>query len=141
MDTLTLDGTTIRGVVNGRKINCVISSSPAGLTLPRGQYVLRAEEKNAVYGQLLSIEPAQVGGGSPGGGQASAIRASGDFHIKFGSPDAPTGKFFDSANTAGTSRVTIAAKPIGQASLVAREGFSDLAEIVQRAGEVTLIVA
>jgi hypothetical protein len=198
MESLRLDGTTIRGAAQGRAINCVISSVPAGLALPPGQYRLRAAGTSPIYGQLLSIEA--VGGPhaagvatsanytkveSPGAlkyspaavatlvpaGQASMIAASGDFHIKFSpgnaasgdfhikfSPgnaasgdfhikfapgnvkDAPAGKFFDTANTSGSPRVIIAVRPIGQNSLVAHAGFSDLAETVQRAGEIALIV-
>lgn len=175
MESLKLEGRTIRGVVHGRTINCVVSSEPAGLELPRGQYWLSAAEKSPIYGQLLSIEAKHGPGAAPGasrekmaapaalkdspaavatlvpGGQGSTIAASGDFHIKFAPgyvkdaapgyvKDAPAGKFFDGANTSGTSRVIIAAKPIGQNSLVAHAGFSDLAETVQRAGGIALIV-
>lgn len=173
MESLRLERTTIRGVVQGRAINCVISSAPAGLALPRGQYWLRAAENSPIYGQLLSIEAARGPGmvpgvmpgaahkvGAPGAlkdspaavatlvpagqaGQATGFAASGDFHIKFAPgtvKDAPAGKFFDTANTAGSTRVIIAVRPIGQNSLVAHAGFSDLAEAVQKAGMISLTV-
>jgi hypothetical protein len=66
MESLRLEGTTIRGVVQGRAINCVISSAPAGLALPRGQYWLSAAEKSPVYGQFLSIEAARGTAVAPG---------------------------------------------------------------------------
>ncbi len=56
MDTVTLTGTTIRGSVKGRTINCAVRSSPAGLRLPPGQYVMTAEQNNAVYGPVVSIQ-------------------------------------------------------------------------------------
>ena len=168
MDSLRLEGTTIRGVVQGRKINCTIASAPAGLALPSGEYWLSAAETSPVYGQLLSIEAAREPG-APGGagrhkieppnalklsptaiatlvpaGEASGIKAGGDFHIKFAPgtiKDAPAGKFFDSASPSGSPRVIIAARPIGEGSLVAQAGFSDLAEVLQKAGGVALIVA
>lgn len=161
MESLKLEGTTIRGVVQGRKINCVISSAPAGLALPSGEYWLSAAETSPVYGQLLSIEAAREPGVTPGAsrhkiepptalkdspaiatlvpaGQASGIKAGGDFHIKFAPgalKDAPAG------SPSGSPRVIIAVRPIGENSLVAQDGFSDLAETVQRAGGVVLIVA
>jgi hypothetical protein len=167
MDSLRLEGTTIRGVVQGRKINCTIASAPAGLALPSGQYWLSAAETSPVFGQLLSIEAAREPRVTPGtvghkiepataradspaiatlvpAAEASGIKAGGDFHIKFAPgalKDAPAGKFFDSANPSGSPRVIIAVRPIGENSLVAQAGFSDLAETVQRAGGVTLVVA
>ena len=167
METLRLEGTTIRGVVQGRKINCVIASAPAGLALPSGQYWLSAAETSPIYGQLLSIEAAREPDAAPGtgrhkieppaalkyspavatlvpAGQASGIKAGGDFHIKFAPgalKDAPAGKFFDSASPSGSPRVIIAVRPIGEGSLVAQAGFSDLVETVQKAGGITLIVA
>jgi hypothetical protein len=165
MDSLRLEGTTIRGVVQGRKINCVVASAPGGLALPSGQYWLSAAETSPIYGQLLSIEAAREPGVKPGtithkiepptaradspaiatlvpAGEASGIKAGGDFHIKYAPgalKDAPAGKF-DSASPSGSPRVIIAVRPIGEGSLVAQAGFSDLAETVQRAGGVTLIV-
>jgi hypothetical protein len=58
MDTVTLTGTTIRGSVNGRTINCSVRSAPAGLKLPPGQYVLKASPNNPVHGPTVAIESA-----------------------------------------------------------------------------------
>lgn len=226
MDELRLDGTTIRGVVQGRLVNCVVRSVPDGLMLPPGRYLLRPGEPNPVYGPFLSVEAASGPGGvgaaadvfkmPPGApssvefkmppGAPSAVEfkmppaalkdspaaiatlvpadpAPGA--IKFGPgaikftpganpatrqsapgkvADAPAMKFFDPpamkfdtpsmkfdgtpaikfffvAGQGLTARVIIAIRPIGQNSLVAQAGFSDLADAVQRAGGVVLIVS
>ena len=38
MESLRLEGPTIRGVVQGRPVNCIVRSVPDGLALPSGQY-------------------------------------------------------------------------------------------------------
>ena len=69
MESLRLDGTTIRGLVKGRPVNCIVRSVPDGLVLPPGQYVLRVGENNPIYGLFLSVEAA----GAPGAA-ASALK-------------------------------------------------------------------
>ena len=56
MESLRLDGTTIRGLVKGRPVNCIVRSVPDGLVLPRGQYLLRVGENNPIYGLFLAVE-------------------------------------------------------------------------------------
>jgi hypothetical protein len=74
MDTVTLTGTTIRGSVKGRTINCSVRSAPAGLRLPPGQYVLKALTDNPVHGPTVSIEG---GGSSPASQQFKGMRVEG----------------------------------------------------------------
>lgn len=62
MDSVTLTGTTIRGSVRGRLVNCAVKSAPVGLRLPPGAYVLKIES-NPIHGAVVSIEAAP---GSPG---------------------------------------------------------------------------
>jgi hypothetical protein len=69
MESLRLDGTTIRGLVKGRPVNCIVRSVPDGLVLPPGQYVLRVGENNPIYGLFLAVEAA----GAPGAA-ASALK-------------------------------------------------------------------
>jgi hypothetical protein len=229
MESLRLDGTTIRGTVKGRQINCIVRSVPDGLVLPRGQYLLRVGENNPIYGLFLAVEaaggpaaasahkltghwgvkdtPAAVATLVPTKPAYSAIikevpgahkiapvahKVAAGAHkiapaakfdapaVKFDAPaakfdapavkieapaakfDAPAAKFdapaikfdapaakFDAAAVKAdfvpgqgmTARVIIAVRPIGQNSLVAQAGFSDLVDAVQQAGGVTLIVA
>ena len=252
MESLRLDGTTIRGTVKGRQVNCIVRSVPDGLVLPRGQYLLRVGENNPIYGMFLSVEVAGAPGAAasalkwtpspvkdspsfswdkmsptavkyspaavatlvptkpaysaiikevPGAHKiapvahkiaagAHKIAAAGKMDapaikadapaIKFDAPaakfdapaakfdapaakfdapaakfDAPAAKFdapaakFDAAAVKAdfvpgqgmTARVIIAVRPIGQNSLVAQAGFSDLVDAVQQAGGVTLIVS
>ena len=65
METLTLVQSMIRGSVAGKMVNCTVRSSPAGLTLPAGQYFLRPAANNPVYGLVMSIEPMRPGGQEP----------------------------------------------------------------------------
>jgi hypothetical protein len=58
MESVTLSGTTIRGSVKGRTINCALRTSPAGLKLPPGTYLLKPAENNPVYGLVMAIETA-----------------------------------------------------------------------------------
>ena len=210
MESLRLDGTTIRGMVKGRHVNCIVRSVPDGLVLPRGQYVLRIGENNPIYGLFLSVEAAAAAGGAaamdifkapgilkdspatvatlvptkpaysaiikelPGAAHkiapaAHKIAPAAKFDApaakfdapaaKFDAPaakfDAPAAKFdgpaakFDAPAVKAdfvpgqgmTARVIIAVRPIGQNSLVAQAGFSDLVDAVREAGGVTLIVA
>jgi hypothetical protein len=165
MDTLRLDGTTIRGVVRGRQINCLVHSAPVGLVLPAGRYLLRIEN-NPVFGVLVSVEaasgpdglepvgihfkmppaalkdaPAAVATLVPPGQATGFTPAPGNLKdVPANLKDSPASKFF-TAGSAGSTRVIIAARPIGQNSLVAQAGFSDLAEIVQQVGVVALVVS
>jgi hypothetical protein len=90
MDTITLTGTTLRGSVDGRTINCSVKSSPAGLRLPPGQYILKAAPNNPVYGPAVSIE-----GGAPAAGQASAVAA-------LVAPGAPVSHYYKTPQGAGS---------------------------------------
>ena len=65
METVTLVQSTIRGFVSGKAINCTVRRSPAGLTLPAGQYLLHPAANNPVYGLVMSIEPMRPGGQGP----------------------------------------------------------------------------
>ena len=58
MESLRLEGPTIRGVVQGRPVNCIVRSVPDGLALPSGQYLLRVGENNPIYGVFLAVEAA-----------------------------------------------------------------------------------
>jgi hypothetical protein len=69
METLTLIHSMIRGSVAGKMLNCSVRSSPEGLKLPAGQYVLRPAARNPVYGMVISIEPTQPGGLGPTAGK------------------------------------------------------------------------
>ena len=62
MESLRLEGATIRGLVQGRAVNCIVRSIPDGLVLPPGQYLLRAGENNPLYGQFISVEAASAPG-------------------------------------------------------------------------------
>lgn len=57
METLTLQQSTIRGVVLGKAVFCTLRSSPAGLQLAAGNYLLRPAQNNPVYGLVMPIEP------------------------------------------------------------------------------------
>jgi hypothetical protein len=57
METLTLDGSVIRGMVQGKPILCTFLTSPPGLRLPAGSFMLRAPYNNPVYGTVMSVEP------------------------------------------------------------------------------------
>lgn len=184
METLRMEGSAIRGLVQGRAVNCLIHSMPSGLVLPSGQYLLRLAGDSPVYGICLSIEaagrgatamsatiikeppaaiatlvPAAIPGtaaGRPDYGLSAIKFAPGIMKetpaMKFDSPsmkfDTPSQKFdspglkFDGAGTSGmTARVIIAIRPVGEHSLVAQAGFSDLVDAVQRTGGVLLSVA
>jgi hypothetical protein len=65
MDTVTLVESMMRGFVAGKMIHCTVRSSPAGLKLPAGQYLLRPAVDNPVYGRVMSIEPMWAGGLGP----------------------------------------------------------------------------
>ena len=241
MESLRLDGTTIRGMVKGRAVNCIVRSVPDGLVLPPGQYVLRVGENNPIYGLFLSVEAAIAPGVAPAvsydkfrpsamkdspAAVATLVPTTADYATvwklpphkiapaakfdtpavkieapaakfdapaakfdapaskfdapavkvapasKFDAPavkvapaskidapaakfDAPAAKFDAPASKAVdapaikldfvpgqgmTARVIIAVRPIGQNSLIAQAGFSDLVDVVQQAGSVTLIV-
>ena len=236
MESLRLDGTTIRGMVKGRPVNCVVRSVPDGLVLPPGQYVLRVGENNPIYGLFLSVEAAIAPGVAPAvsydkfrpsamkdspAAVATLVPTTADYATvwklpphriapaahkiapaakfdtpavkieapaakfdapaakfdapasKFDAPavkiapaskidapaakfDAPAAKFDAPASKAVdapaikldfvpgqgmTARVIIAVRPIGQNSLIAQAGFSDLVDVVQQAGSVTLFVS
>ena len=202
MESLRLEGPTIRGVVQGRPVNCIVRSVPDGLALPSGQYLLRVGENNPIYGVFLAVEAAAPGQMSVAGhivkqppsalkdspaAVATLVPAKPAYSAilkevpgvklaptsakqvpsaKFDAPaakfDAPAAKFdapavkveppaakFDAAaikfdfvpGQGMTARVIIAVRPIGQNCLVAQAGFSDLVDIVQQAGGVSLIVA
>ena len=63
MESLRLEGPTIRGVVQGRPVNCIVRSVPDGLALPSGQYLLRVGENNPIYGVFLAVEAASTSEG------------------------------------------------------------------------------
>lgn len=95
METLALSGSTIRGTVKGKLVNCSVKTSPVGLKLPPGRYVLRASAANPVYGTVLSIE--SLSSGDAGGAAAIAtLLPPGVNHpstptaIKFAPPAAPS---------------------------------------------------
>ena len=56
METLTLERSVIRGIVLGKSIICNVRTSPAGLCLPAGSYVLRPPQDNPIYGKVMLIE-------------------------------------------------------------------------------------
>ena len=181
MESLRLDGTTIRGLVKGRPVNCIVRSVPDGLVLPPGQYVLRVGENNPIYGLFLSVEAAGAPGAAASALKSDARHGSGGIETlarrgchpgaddetslqrdprrryrvqvcelqgrcleqsrrtsdaRF---DAPAIKYVPGQGM--VARVIIAIRPIGQNCLVAQAGFSDLADVVQQAGGVGLIVA
>ena len=57
METLTLQQSTIRGVVLGKAVFCTLRGSPAGLQLAAGNYLLRPAQNNPVYGLVMAVEP------------------------------------------------------------------------------------
>ena len=57
METLTLQQSTIRGVVLGKAVFCTLRGSPAGLQLAAGNYLLRPALNNPVYGLVMALEP------------------------------------------------------------------------------------
>ena len=63
METLTLQQSTIRGVVLGKAVFCTLRGSPGGLRLAAGNYLLRAAQNNPVYGLVMPIE--LPGSGTP----------------------------------------------------------------------------
>jgi hypothetical protein len=56
METLTLEQSVLRGTVLGKPIMCTVSTSPPGLKLPPGSYLLRPPQNNPVYGPVMAIE-------------------------------------------------------------------------------------
>ena len=61
METLTLQQSTIRGVVLGKAVFCALRGSPAGLKLAAGNYLLKPAQNNPVYGLVMAIEPLPAG--------------------------------------------------------------------------------
>jgi hypothetical protein len=57
METLTLQRSTIRGVVLGTGVFCTLRGSPPGLRLAAGDYLLRPPQNSPVYGLVMLIEP------------------------------------------------------------------------------------
>jgi hypothetical protein len=152
METLTLVRSMIRGSVAGKMVNCTVRSSPAGLTLPAGQYLLRPAADNPVYGLVMSIEPMRPGGQELSSWKttptALKMTPAGLKMDPAGLKMAPASKVeppaakFDSP-AAGFQRsgaIVISDRPIAGNSLVVTSGFGDLVEAVQRAGGVTLII-
>jgi hypothetical protein len=57
MERLTLHQSTIHGAIQGKPVMATVRTSPPGLLLPAGQYVLRPPVDNPVYGLVMAIEP------------------------------------------------------------------------------------
>jgi hypothetical protein len=90
MDTVTLSGSTIRGSVKGRTINCSVKTSPVGLKLPAGTYLLKSSSDNPVYGATVSIQATAGSVQSPAAvatllppGSSVAGRAAAPAAVKF----------------------------------------------------------
>lgn len=57
MEKLTIHQSTIHGAIHGKPVMATFRTSPPGLRLPPGQYVLRPPVDNPVYGLVMSLEP------------------------------------------------------------------------------------
>jgi hypothetical protein len=139
MDTLTLSHSTLRGFVTGKAVNCTVRSSPAGLKLAAGRYLLCPAENNPVYGLVMSIEPIRSGGQNvPGPRVGHEYRVEGPAALKI--PAMP--KVVPSGTTAreGGAAIVVSGRAIAGNSLVVDTGFDDLVDAVQRTGGVTLVV-
>jgi hypothetical protein len=159
METLTLAQSTIRGFVAGKMVNCAVRSSPAGLTLPAGQYLLRPAADNPVYGLVMSIEPMRPGGQGPASVKLTpaglkvtpaavkmtpaAVKMA-PAAVKMtpaGLKMAPASKVDSPAAwVQQPGAIVISGRAIAGNSLVVTLGFGDLVDAVQRAGGVALIV-
>jgi len=145
METLTLAQSTIRGFVAGKMVNCAVRSSPAGLTLPAGQYLLRPAANNPVYGLVMSIEPMRPGGQGPSSVKMTpaALKMT-PAAVKMtpaGLKMAPASKVDSpAAGFQPSGAIVISDRAIAGNCLVVTLGFGDLVDAVQRAGGVTLIV-
>ena len=138
MDTLTLSQSTIRGFVTGKAVNCTVHSSPAGLKLAAGRYLLSPAENNPVYGLVMSIEPIRSGGQNVPGRVGFEYRVEGPAAVKM--PAMP--KVVPSGTTAraGGAAIVLSGRAIAGNCLVVDTGFDDLVDAVQRIGGVTLVV-
>jgi hypothetical protein len=125
MDTLTLSHSTIRGFVRGKAISCTVRSSPAGLKLAAGRYLLRPAENNPVYGLVISIEPMPSQGPGPAAVKLPAMPKV-----------VPSG----TAAREGGAAIVMSSRAIAGNCLVVTRGFDDLVDAVQHTGGVTLIV-
>jgi hypothetical protein len=152
METLTLAQSTIRGFVAGKMVNCAVRSSPAGLTLPAGQYLLRPAADNPVYGLVMSIEPMRPGGQGPASVKMTPaglkvtpaglkVTPAALKMTPAGLKMAPASKVDSpAAGFQQPGAIVISGRAIAGNSLVVTLGFGDLVDAVQRAGGVTLIV-
>jgi hypothetical protein len=152
METLTLAQSTIRGFVAGKMVNCAVRSSPAGLTLPAGQYLLRPAADNPVYGLVMSIEPMRPGGQGPASVKMTPaglkvtpaglkVTPAALKMTPAGLKMAPASKVDSPAAwVQQPGAIVISGRAIAGNSLVVTLGFGDLVDAVQRAGGVALIV-
>ena len=148
MDTLTLSHSTIRGFVTAKAISCTVRSSPAGLQLAAGRYLLRPAENNPVYGLVMSIEPMPSQGPGPAAVKLPTMpkvvpsgtlaRPGGPGPAAIKMPAMP--KVVASEGREGGAAIVISGRAIAGNCLVVTTGFEDLVDAVQHAGGVTLIV-
>jgi hypothetical protein len=150
MNTLTLSHSTIRGFVTGKAISCTVRSSPAGLKLATGRYLLRPAENNPVYGLVISIEPMPSQGPGPAAvklpampkdaASATAARPVGPGPAAVKLPAMPKVVPSGTAAREGGAAIVMSSRAIAGNCLVVTTGFDDLVDAVQHTGGVTLIV-